>query len=158
MKETSHKDTVADREIVITRVLDAPRKLVYEAWTDPEHLINWWGPNGFTNTFHEIDIRPGGVWRFIMHGPDGMDFPNLIRFTEVIEEERLEYEHGSGEEDDPNKFEVVVTFENAGNKTRLTMRSIFPSAEVRNMVVREYGAIEGGNQTIDRLEQELLKM
>jgi len=151
-------DTIADREIVIVRTLDAPRSLVYRAWTDPKHLIKWWGPNGFTNTFHEISIKPGGIWRFTMHGPDGTDFPNLIRFTEVIEAERLEYEHGSGEEDDPAKFNFMVTFEDMGAKTRLTLRSIFPSAAIRDMVIREYGALEGGNQTIDRLEQELKSM
>jgi uncharacterized protein YndB with AHSA1/START domain len=148
----------ADREIVITRVLNAPRKLVFKAWTDPEHLINWWGPNGFTNTFHEIDIKPGSIWSFTMHGPDGTNYPNLIVYTEIIKNERIAYEHSSGEEDDPGKFSAVITFEEQGNKTKLTMLSVFPSAAVRDMVVKEYGAIEGGNQTIDHLEQELLKM
>ena len=152
MKETNHNDTIADREIVITRVLDAPRELVFNVWTDPDHLINWFGPNGFTNTFHEVDIKPGGIWRFTMHGPNGMNFPNLIKFSEVIIPERLVYEHGSGEENDPNKFEVVVTFANEGNKTRLTMRSIFSSAAARDYVVKEHHAIEGGNQTLDKLE------
>jgi len=152
MKETNHNDTIADREVVITRVLDAPRELVFKVWTDPDHLINWFGPNGFTNTFHEVDIKPGGIWRFTMQGPDGMNFPNLIRFSEVIIPERLAYEHGSGEENDPNKFEVVVTFESEGNKTRLTMRSIFSSAAARDYVVKEHHAIEGGNQTLDKLE------
>lgn len=147
-----------DREIVITRALDHPQTLVFKAWTDPGHLINWWGPNGFTNTFHEIDIRPGGIWRFTMHGPGGMNFPNLIQFINIVEPERIEYLHGSGEENDEEQFKVTVTFEKEGNKTRLTMKSIFPSAAIRDMVVREYGAIEGGNQTVDRLEQELKHM
>ena len=151
-------ENTEDREIVITRILNAPRKLVFKAWTDPNHLINWWGPNGFTNTFHEIDIRPGGRWYFTMHGPNNMNFPNLIVFTEVVKHERLAYEHGSGEENDPDKFSVVVTFEDQGKNTKLTMRSIFPSAAIRDMVIREYGAIEGGNQTIDKLEKELAKM
>ncbi|MDB5151339.1 MAG: ATPase [Mucilaginibacter sp.] len=93
-----------------------------------------------------------------MHGPDGMDFPNLITFTQVVKPERLVYEHGSGEQSDPNKFNVVVTFEELGDKTRLTMRSTFATAAARDYVVKEFGAIEGGNQTIDRLEQELTKM
>jgi len=147
-----------DREIVITRVLNTPQILVFKAWTDPAHLINWWGPNGFTNTFHEIDIKPGGIWRFTMHGHNGMDFPNLIRFIDIVEPERIEYLHGSGEENDEDQFKVTVTFEKEGNKTRLTMKSIFPSAALRDMVIREYGAMEGGNQTIDRLEQELKHM
>jgi uncharacterized protein YndB with AHSA1/START domain len=156
--ETINSNETLNREIVITRVLNAPCELVFKAWTGPEHLINWWGPNGFTNTFHEANIKPGGVWRFTMHGPDGMDFPNLITFTEVVKPECLVYEHGSGEEGDPNKFNVVVTFEELGDKTRLTMRSIFATAAARDYVVKEFGAIEGGNQTIDRLEQELTKM
>ena len=71
----------ARREIITTRVLDAPRELVWKAWTDPKHVAEWWGPNGFTNTIHEMDVRPDGVWRFIMHGPDGVDYKNEIVFT-----------------------------------------------------------------------------
>lgn len=151
MKPINHSDT-SDREIVITRVLDAPRDLVFKAWTDPEHLINWWGPNGFTNTFHEIDIRPGGIWRFIMHGPDGTNYTNLILFTEIIKNERIAYEHSSGEKDDPGKFDALITFEEQGAKTKLTMRSIFSTSAARNHVVKEYRVVEGGNQTLDKLE------
>ena len=149
----------SDREIVITRVLNAPRELVFQAWTDPEHLIKWWGPRGFTNTFQEINIKPGGVWRFIMHGPDGTDYLNTIIFEKVVEPELLVYSHSeNGAEDNPSSFHVTVTFEAQGNKTNLTMYSLFKTAEARDLVVREYGAIEGGNQTLDRLEEELLKM
>lgn len=150
----------SDREIVITRLLNAPRELVWKAWTDPKHLINWWGPTGFTNTFQEVNIKPGGVWRFIMHGPDGTDYPNTVIFEKIVEPELLVYSHGhgDGQENDPSQFHVTVTFEAQGNKTNLIMRSIFKTAEVRDMVVREYGAIEGGNQTVDRLEEELGKM
>jgi uncharacterized protein YndB with AHSA1/START domain len=82
MKEVKSNSETADREIVITRILNAPRELVFKAWTDPKHLISWWGPNGFTNTFHEVNIKPGDVWRFTLHGPD--NFPNLILFKEVL--------------------------------------------------------------------------
>src|SRR6266852_4602923 len=78
-----------DREIVITRLLDAPRELAFQAWTEPQHVAHWWGPNGFTNTIHEMDVRPGGVWRFIMHGPDGTDYKNEIVYVEVVKPERL---------------------------------------------------------------------
>jgi uncharacterized protein YndB with AHSA1/START domain len=81
----------ADRELVFTRVYDAPRELVFEAWTDPKHLTQWWGPNGFTTTIHEMDVRPGGVWRLVMHGPDGKDYNNRIAFLEVVKPERLVY-------------------------------------------------------------------
>ena len=73
----------AQRELVITRIFDAPRELVWRAWTDPKHVAQWWGPNGFTNTIHEMDVRPGGVWRFVMHGPDGVDYANKIVFGEI---------------------------------------------------------------------------
>lgn len=146
----------AEREIVLTRVLDAPRELVWRAWTDPEHLIHWWGPDGFTNTFHEIDVRPGGVWRFIMHGPDGTDYDNKVVFLEVVEPERLVYDHGSG--DGAIMFRSVVTFEVEGAGTKLTLTSLFPTQEARDHAVREYGAIEGGNQTLGRLAEYLKTM
>jgi uncharacterized protein YndB with AHSA1/START domain len=146
-----------DRTIVISRVLNAPRELVFEAFTDPKHLIKWWGPMGFTNTFQETDIRVGGKWKFIMHGPDGTDYPNLVIYDEIKKPERISYSHGE-KEGEPMHFQVVITFEDQGEKTLLTMNSTFPSAEERDMVIREYGAIEGGNQTIDRLEEILLEM
>jgi uncharacterized protein YndB with AHSA1/START domain len=146
-----------DREIVLTRILKAPRELVFKAWTDPKHLVNWWGPAGFTNTFLEADIRPGGKWRFIMQGPNGVNSLCLVIFTELIKPERLAYEFSSGDENDPDRFKVIVTFEEQGRKTRLTMLTIFPCA-IRDLTAREHCAVEGGNQTIDKLEQELLKM
>ncbi|MCW3083463.1 MAG: hypothetical protein JWP12_829 [Bacteroidetes bacterium] len=154
---TTDNDT-SGRELVISRTLNAPRELVWKAWTSPEHLINWWGPTGFTNTFKEISIKPGGVWLFTMHGPDGTDYPNRIIFKEVVKPERLAYAHDSGEDNDPQLFNVVVTFEKAGDKTNLTMKSIFASVEALKLVVDQYGAIEGGNQTIDRLEAALKEM
>ncbi len=113
----------ANREIVTTRLFDAPRQLVFEAWTDPKHVAQWWGPRGFTNTIHEMDVRPGGVWRLTMHGPDGVDYPNRIVFTEVVKPERLVYDHGS-REGDPGEFHVTVTFAEESGKTRLTMRAL----------------------------------
>ncbi|MBW3628767.1 MAG: SRPBCC domain-containing protein, partial [Gemmatimonadetes bacterium] len=100
----------SDREIVMTRVFDAPRELVFDAWTDPAHVAEWYGPNGFSLTVHEMDVRPGGTWRFIMHGPDGTDYPNRIVYREVVRPERLEYDHGGDQDDDPARFQVTVTF------------------------------------------------
>src|SRR4029079_5782761 len=102
----------AQNEIAATRVFDAPRELVWRMWTDPDHVIHWWGPNGFTNTIHEMDVRPGGVWRFVMHGPDGVDYQNKIIFREVVRPERLVYDHVSGP-----KFHVTVTFAEQAGKT-----------------------------------------
>src|SRR2546426_6169783 len=106
----------ADREIITTRVLDAPRELVWKAWTDPKHVAEWWGPNGFTNTIQEMDVRPDGVWRFIMHGPDGVDHKNEIIFIEVVELERLVYDQFFSDVRFANiswrfvEFHVLLTF------------------------------------------------
>jgi uncharacterized protein YndB with AHSA1/START domain len=79
----------ADREIVITRLIDAPPERVFDAWTDAAQVVQWWGPRGFTATTHKMDVRPGGVWRFVMHGPDGRDYQNKITYLEVVRPERL---------------------------------------------------------------------
>lgn len=144
----------ADRELVYNRRFNAPRDLVFAAWTNSDHIGQWWGPRGFTTTTYEMDVRPGGVWRYTMHGPDGTDYPNEIRYLEVVEPERLVYEHSTGVEGDPNMFHVTVTFTDRGATTELTMRSIFPSSEVRDEVVKA-GAVEGANQTLDRLSEFL---
>ena len=149
--------TTSDREIVITRVFDAPRELVWDAWTKPEHIAQWWGPNGFTNTIEEMDVRPGGVFRLVMHGPDGTDYPNRIIFREVTKPEHLEYSHGSGTDDGVADFEVTVTFGVQGKGTRITMRSVFVTKEARDHMVNEFGAIEGAKQTLERLAQYLAK-
>lgn len=147
----------SDREVVISRLLDAPRELVFEAWTDPQHVVNWWGPDGFRTTIREVAIRPGGIWRFTMHGPDGVDYLNRIEFIEVKRPERLVYHH-YGEGDDQMHFHVTVTFDDQQGKTMLTMRSIFDTAAERNRVVDEYGAIEGGVQHLARLADYLKAM
>lgn len=147
-----------EREIVITRLLNAPREVVWEAWTDPKQVVQWWGPRGFTTTIHEMDVRPGGVWRHTMHGPDGTDYPNKSVFKEVVKPGRIVFSHGGGKKGASGvSFEATWTFEAKGNKTLVTMRSVFPSAEARDYVVKEYGAIEGGKQTLDRLEEQLEK-
>lgn len=148
----------ADRELVFTRVFDAPRELVWTAWTDPRHVGEWWGPRGFTTTTHEMDVRPGGVWRFVMHGPDGTDYPNRIVYTEVMRPERLAYDHGDDDGTDDVSFQVTVTFADEGGRTRLTMRMRFASAEELRRVVEEFGAVEGANQTLDRLGEYLARM
>jgi|SoiMethySBSTD1v2_1073268.scaffolds.fasta_scaffold190331_3 uncharacterized protein YndB with AHSA1/START domain len=145
-----------DREIVISRLVDAPRERVFDAWTDPEQVVQWWGPRGFTTTTHKMEVKPGGVWSFVMHGPDGRDYQNEITYLEIVPPERLVYSHGGGEEDlDPISFQTTVTFAAEGNKTRVTMRSVFPRAEYRDRVVKEYGAIEGGEQHLARLDEHL---
>ncbi len=140
-----------DRSIITTRIFDAPRELVFDAWSDPKHLAEWWGPTGFTTTTRSFAMQPGGVWRFVMHGPDGRDYENRITYDEIVRPERLVYRHGGGDDVEPVQFKVVVTFEEEGGKTRLTMRAVFPSAAERDRVAKEYGAIEGAKQTLERL-------
>ena len=143
-------ELAAAREIVITRVFNAPRELVFAAWTDPAHIGRWFGPNGFTITMQEMDVRPGGYWRFIMHGPDGADYLNENQYLEIVKPERLVYLHGP-----TPKFQATVTFENENGKTRLTLRTTFATAEERDWIVKTHNAIEGGNQTLARLAEFL---
>ena len=154
---TNHQET-ADREIVGTRVFNAPRDLVFQMWIDPEHLKNWWGPDGFSVTIHEINVHPGGHWRFIMHGPDGTDYKNHIVSLEIVRPERIVYKHEPEKVPDPVSFVTTVTFVEENGKTRLTMRAIFPSAAAREFVVTKYGAIEGMNQHLGRLGELLAKL
>jgi len=151
-----HASGAADREIVVSRVFDAPRELVWEAWTNPKHVANWWGPTGFTTTIEKMDVRPGGDWKHVMHGPDGIDYPNHSVFTEVVKPERIVFLHGGGKQDAPEvKFESIWTFDALGDKTRMTVHMVFATAADRNIVAEEYGAIEGGKQTFERLAQYL---
>ena len=140
------------RSIIGTRVLDAPRALAFSAWTNPKHLAQWWGPNGFTTTTQAFEFRPGGIWRFVMHGPDGRDYQNRIIFDEIAPPERIVYRHDGGDDVEPVQFTQTATFEDIGNgQTRLTWHGTFPSTEERARVIREYGADKGLVQTMARL-------
>jgi uncharacterized protein YndB with AHSA1/START domain len=157
-KTPSSSSPTADREITASRLYDAPRELVWKLWTDPQHLTEWWGPRGFVTTTFNMDVRPGGVWRFVMHGPDGVDYQNKISYVEVDAPKRLVYKHGGDKETEPVNFEVTVTFDDENGKTRLSMRMLFPSAAAKNFTVEKYGAVEGLNQTLSRLTDELAKV
>jgi uncharacterized protein YndB with AHSA1/START domain len=141
----------SEREITGTRVFDVPRDLVWTMWTDPQHIAQWWGPRGFRNTIHEMDVRPGGHWRFIMHGPDGQDYQNHNVYVEIVRPERIVFDHVSGP-----VFRATATFEDLGHdKTRVTMHSEFETAELRRKVAEDYGAVEGMHQTLARLGEHL---
>jgi uncharacterized protein YndB with AHSA1/START domain len=138
--------------IIASRVLAAPRELVWTAWTDPKHLAQWWGPIGFSTTTGAFDFRAGGVWRFVMHGPDGRDYENRVTFDEIVKPERIRYHHGGGDDVEPVQFRTIVTFEDLGDRTtRLTLHATFPSAADRERVIREYGADKGAAATLSRL-------
>ncbi|MED4206825.1 SRPBCC family protein [Neobacillus mesonae] len=149
---------VEGKEIIVKRVFNASRNLIWKAWSQPEHLKNWWGPNGFSITTSEFEMKPGGIWRFIMKGPDGVEYPNKITFKEIVKPERLVYTSADDIEGDPGQFQTIVTFVEEDNNTLLIQRLIFPSAEIREQVVKEFGAIEGASQTLDRLEAQLVAM
>ena len=140
----------AEREVVVGRTIDAPRSLVFEAYTDVKHLAHWWGPTGFTTTTHRFTFAPGGVWEFIMHGPDGTNYPNYIEFREIVTPERIVYLHGE-RADDPNPFVATITFDERGASTEVTIRALFKTKQQRDEVVERYSAIEGGKQTLGRL-------
>jgi uncharacterized protein YndB with AHSA1/START domain len=139
-----------DREIAVTRTFDAPRDLVFRAWTEQRHLANWWGPNGFTITTKTFEFKEGGVWLFTMHGPDGRDYPNKIVFETIQRPGRLVYLH-PGDEGEGVEFRSVAEFEEVGGKTRVSMSMTFPSGKEREHVIRAYGALEGLGETITRL-------
>jgi uncharacterized protein YndB with AHSA1/START domain len=152
--------STSDREIVVTRLINAPRSRVWEVWTTPEHLANWWGPDGFTITTHSFDLRPGGMWTFTMHGPaetvggvkGGQDFENQIEFKEIVEPERFVHVHGGDDGDGRDvEFLSTITFDDQDGKTLVTMTSTFSTPEERDRVIKEYGAIEGGKQTLGNL-------
>ena len=154
LKKYVESDTL-DRDIVVWRVLDAPRELVWEAMTNPKHVVNWWGPRGFTTNIEKMDFRVGGEWKHVMHGPDGREYPNLSVFTEIVRPERIVMEHGGGEKGkrQVNFVQTMMFEEVAKDKTRVIIRLVFPTKDARDFVVREHKAIEGGKQTLERFAE-----
>jgi uncharacterized protein YndB with AHSA1/START domain len=139
-------------EIATTRIFNFPRPLVFRAWTEPDHLKNWWGPKGFTNTFHIFDLRAGGRWSFIMHGPDRGNYPNECTFVAIREPELLIWDRQS-----KPLFRVEVVFEEiAENETRVTFKQKFGTAEECTKL-RKF-VPEKNEENMDRLENELKKM
>src|SRR6201989_419949 len=135
------ESATADLEIVISRVISAPRELVFEAFTEVRHLSRWWGPEGVTTTTRAFEFRVGGEWDFVMHGRDGTHFQQSISWTAVTPPDRIELLHGESR-GDPNAFESVLTFAPDGVATRIEMRTVFPTKELCDEAVEEYHAIE----------------
>jgi len=141
----------SDGDVIFHRLLDAPRELVWRVWTDPQHMHEWWGPDGFTTTTHEFSFVAGGVWRHIMHGPDGTDYPNVIVFREIVPPSRLVYDNAWSLSGVPIDFRVVVLFDKEGAKTRFSLHITFKDADAYKIAVERYGVLDGGTQTLDRL-------
>jgi uncharacterized protein YndB with AHSA1/START domain len=133
-------------------MFNAPRKLVYKAWTEPAHLKAWWGPNGFTNTFNEFDFRVGGKWKFVMHGPEKGNYVNEVTFVFISERERLIWDRQS-----QPLFQVDVIFEEVSNEqTRVVFKQIFKTAE-ECAKLRKY-VPEKNEENMDRFGEELKRM
>jgi uncharacterized protein YndB with AHSA1/START domain len=146
----STNTATADRELVIERTFNAPIDLVWEAFTNPNHIKNWWGPNGFTNTIFKMEVTPGGVWEFVMHGPDGTDYKNKSVYKEIVKPNRIVFDHISGP-----KFTTTITLTAHGNKTHLRWHMLFNTAEEFERTVKTFKADEGLRQNIVRLEEYL---
>ena len=153
MQNEKNDNDTASRELFISRVFNAPRELVWKVWTEPEHIKQWWGPNGFTNTIFQMDVKPGGVWDFIMHGPDGTDYKNKSVYKEVVKYEKLVYDHVSGP-----KFQFTVTFKEQGKKTLISIQMLFETVELRDQTVKTFKADEGLRQNMEKLEVYLEKI
>lgn len=138
-----------ERELVLQREVPFARALVWKAFTDPEHVNQWWGPDGFRCEGVTMDFRVGGAWTFDMVGPDGTRYPNHSMFKEITPLSRLVFDHGDGER---MWFEATITLHDAGKGTLITLRQLYPSRESRDEVVNKYGAIEGGKQHLAKLE------
>jgi len=123
-----------DRAFSHTRVIAASRERVFAAFSDPERLARWWGPDGFRNTFSEFDLRAGGAWRFVMHGPDGSDYPNESVFTEAVTPERIVIDHRSG-----HHFVLTITLTAEGDATRVEWRQVFDTAEEKARIAAFVG-------------------
>ncbi|MBI5069329.1 MAG: SRPBCC family protein [Deltaproteobacteria bacterium] len=145
MKEKRAVESESERELVTSRLVKAPRRLVWQAFQSAEHLGQWWGPDGFRCTTSQFEFRIGGPWIFVMHGPDGTDYPNHITWREIAPPERIVYLHHGPD------FESTVTLEEKGEATLVTMRALFPSKAQRDAVVERFHADEGARQTLGRL-------
>lgn len=144
--------TTPDCEIVSSRIVNLSQEIVFKAWTDPDHLKNWWGPKGFTNTFEEFDLRPGGRWKFVMHAPDKGNFQNECEFVKIEKPTEIAWIRIS-----KPLFNIVATFEKkTDNQTKIVFRMVFETAEecakLRSFVV------DKNEENFDRLEDELAKM
>lgn len=159
MVEGSHEVPWSlDREIVLSRVYEAPRELVFEVWTKAEHLTKWFGPKGYTTKTHECDVRVGGRWRFDMIQSNGKVWDNRIVFLEIEAPTRLVFDHGSDKDDDERRFRVTITFdEQSDKKTVVTLRQLHPTKEQRDAGIG-FGAVEIGYTTLDKLAEHLERL
>ena len=142
-------NNTANREMHITRMLNAPIDLVWEVWTNPEHIANWWGPSGYTNTIHKMEVIAGGEWRLTMHGPDGKDYPNKSMFIEIVPLKKIVFQHFN-----PNYIATII-FEPKEKETLLEWAMLFETIELFETVIKVFKADEGLHQNVEKLENYL---
>jgi uncharacterized protein YndB with AHSA1/START domain len=138
-------------EIFGRRAFDAPRDLVFDAFSSPSQLAQWWGPTGFTLTTREMNFAPGGDWCFVMHGPDGRDYQNKIVFRVIERPTRIAYTHPGDDGGEPVSMETTIDFSDEAGGTRIDWRMRFSTIAERDRVDREYGAAKGLAQNLARL-------
>lgn len=138
-------DNVTNRELHIAKKLHAPVDLVWEVWTNPKHIANWWGPNGFTNTIHTMDVRAGGEWRLTMHGPDGKNFTNKSVFAEIVFHKKIVFQHFNPD------YTATITFESYEKETLLDWTMRLETIELFETVVKVFKADEGLKQNVEKL-------
>ncbi|TGK86701.1 ATPase [Leptospira noumeaensis] len=147
---------IENNKVTYKRYFDVDANLLFEVWSKPEHLSEWWGPDGFTLTIKSLDFSDGGIWEFVMHGPDGHDYKNKIQFIEIKKPKLISYKHiGDGEGDEDVNFQSRIIFESSGEGTNLIMEQIFSSKQELERVNAKYGAIEGGKQHVGNLAKYL---
>lgn len=146
---------INDRELIVTRMLAATPEQAFNFWTSPDHVSEWWGPDGYSTTTERMDLRPGGEWLFTMHGPDGERFENRVQYLEVEPPFLLRYEHRDRNALEPVRFEATITFAPVGAGTLLTMRMVLDSPEDLARVEEAHGASAGQWQTLARFIDRL---
>ena len=146
-----------DREVVLCRVVHAPSDVVYSAWINPDQFALWFGPDGFDTTVREMDTQIGHCTKFDMRAPDGTLFTNRFLYLDVVPNKRLVMDHGSDQDDSPDRFRVTVTFDQQDNgKTVVTLRQLHQTSEMRQQVI-SFGAVELGLQTLRKLDEHCAK-
>ena len=145
MKDKTANNTITNRELHVTKLLNASVESVWEVWINPEHIANWWGPNGFTNTIHTMDLTAGGEWRLTMHGPDGKNFPNKSIFVEIVPVKKIAFQHFN-----PNYIATIV-FTPEGKETLLDWTMKFETPELYETVVKVFKADVGLKQNVEKL-------
>lgn len=161
MNSTELITEIKENQVIYRKFFDVSNELLFEVWSNPEHLKEWWGPDGFTLTVISFDFRNGRFFEFVMHGPDGRDYKNKIQFLKIERPSLISYQHiGDGEGDEDVNFRSEISFEttNQGKSTNLTMVQVFSTKQELERVNQKYGAIEGGKQHVGNLEYYLKKI